>query len=76
MLSFYQIVKELWIISYTQFRGFYTNDVYYTDTDSLYVESKHWDKLKEKNLIGKNRGQGKNDYKDGDIWYGLFLAPK
>ena len=23
--------------------GFYTNDVYYTDTDSLYIESKHWD---------------------------------
>ena len=25
--------------------GFYTNDVYYTDTDSLYIENKHWDKL-------------------------------
>ena len=24
--------------------GFYTNDVYYTDTDSLYIENKHWDK--------------------------------
>ena len=23
--------------------GFYTNDVYYTDTDSLYIENKHWD---------------------------------
>ena len=21
--------------------GFYTNDVYYTDTDSLYIENKH-----------------------------------
>ena len=21
--------------------GFYTNDVFYTDTDSLYIESKH-----------------------------------
>ena len=28
--------------------GFYSNDVYYTDTDSLYFENKHWDKLKEK----------------------------
>ena len=56
--------------------GFYTNDVYYTDTDSLYIESKHWDKLKEKHLVGKERGQGKNDYKDGGIFYGLFLAPK
>ena len=25
------------------FIGFYTNDVYYTDTDSLYIENKHWD---------------------------------
>ena len=25
--------------------GFYTNDVYYTDTDAIYIESKHWDKL-------------------------------
>ena len=25
--------------------GFYTNDVYYTDSDSFYIESKHWDKL-------------------------------
>ena len=25
--------------------GFYTNDVYYTDTDSLNIENKHWDKL-------------------------------
>ena len=24
--------------------GFHTNDVYYTDTDSLYVENKQWDK--------------------------------
>ena len=23
------------------FNGFYTNDVYYTDTDSLYIENKH-----------------------------------
>ena len=29
--------------------GFYSNDVYYTDTDSLYIENNHWDKLKEKN---------------------------
>ena len=24
--------------------GFYANDVYNTDTDSLYIESKHWEK--------------------------------
>ena len=56
--------------------GFYTNDVYYTDTDSLYIENKHWEKLDKAGLVGKNRGQGKNDYGDGGIWYGLFLAPK
>ena len=56
--------------------GFYTNDVYYTDMDSLYIENKHWDKLNEAGLVGKNQLQGKNDYKDGGIFYGLFLAPK
>ena len=27
--------------------GFHTNDVFYTDTDSLYIEKKHWDNLDE-----------------------------
>ena len=56
--------------------GFYTNDVYYTDTDSLYIENKHWDKLGKAGLVGKNLLQGKNDYKEGGIFYGLFLAPE
>ena len=57
--------------------GFYTNDVYYTDTDSLYIESKHWDKLNEAGSVGRNLLQGKNDYgPDSGIFYGLFLAPK
>ena len=56
--------------------GFYTNDVYYTDTDSLYIENKHWDKLDETGLVGRGLLQGKNDYKDGGIFYGLYLAPK
>ena len=43
--------------------GFYTNDVYYTDTDSLYIENKHWDKLDKAGLVGKILLQGKNDYK-------------
>ena len=55
---------------------FYTNDVYYKDTDSLKIENKHWDKLEKAGLVGKNLLQGKNDYKDGGIFYGLFLAPK
>ena len=56
--------------------GFYTNDVFYTDTDSLYIENKHWDKLKNLQLVGKNLLQGKNDYGGGGILYALFLAPK
>ena len=56
--------------------GFYTNDVYYTDTDIFYIENKHWDKLESVGLVGKNLLQGKNDYKDGGIFYALFLAPK
>ena len=56
--------------------GFYTNDVYYTDCDSLYIENKHWDKLKNLGLVGKDLLQGKNDYKHGGIIYALFLAPK
>ena len=56
--------------------GFYTNDVYYTDTGSLYIESTHWKKLDKAGLVGKNLLQGKNDYKDGSVWYGLFLSPK
>ena len=56
--------------------GFYTNDVYYTDTEAIYIESKHWNKLEKAGLVGKGLLQGKNDYKDGGIFYGLFLAPK
>ena len=56
--------------------GFYTNDVYYTDTDSLYIENKHRDILDEAGLVGKNLLQGRNDYKDGGICYDLYLAPK
>ena len=43
--------------------GFYPNDVYYTDTDTLYIEKKHWDKLDEAGLVLKGLLQGKNDFK-------------
>ena len=56
--------------------GFYTKDVYYTDTDSLYTENKHWEKLDKAGLVGKNILQRKNDFKDGGMFYGMFLAPK
>ena len=38
--------------------GFYRNDVYYTDTNSLYIENKHWDKLDKAGLVGKRLLQG------------------
>ena len=47
--------------------GFYTNDLYYTDTDSLHIENEHWDKLDKAEFVGKKLLQGKNDYKDGGI---------
>ena len=56
--------------------GFCTKDVYYTDTDSLYFKNKHWDKLDKARLFGKNLLQGKNEDKDGGIWFGFFLALK
>ena len=33
--------------------GFSTNDVSYTDTDSLHIESEHWDKLDKTGLMVK-----------------------
>ena len=52
--------------------GFYTNDLYYEDTDIMYIENKHWDKLDKTGLAGKNILQGKNVYKNGGIFYGVF----
>ena len=48
--------------------GFHLNDVYCTDTDSLFIENKHWDKLDKAGLVGKNLLQGKNDYNDGGFF--------
>ena len=46
------------------FNGFFRNDVYYGDTDSLYIENKHLEKLDKAGLVDENLLQGKNDYKD------------
>ena len=54
--------------------GFYTNDNYYTDTDSLYIENKHWNNFDNAGLCGKEPLQGKNDFKDGGIFHGLFCS--
>ena len=42
----------------------------------MYIEKKYCDVLDKANLVGKDLCQGKNDYKTGGIFYGLFLAPK
>ena len=55
---------------------FYENNIFYKVTDSLCIEKKYWDVLDKANLVGDNLCQGKNDYKTGGIFYGLFLAPK
>ena len=34
--------------------GFYTKNVYYTDTDSLYIAKKYWDVLDKAGLVGDN----------------------
>ena len=59
-----------------EINGFYNNSIYYGDTDSLYIEKKFWDLLDKANLVGEELCQGKNDYKTGGIFYGLFLASK
>ena len=42
----------------------------------MYIERKYWDLLDKAKLVGEELCQGKNDYKSGGIFYGLFLAPK
>ena len=59
-----------------EINGFYNNSIYYGDTDSLYVEKKYWGVLDKANLFGDGLCQGKNDYKTGGIFYGLFFAAK
>ncbi|ESO89867.1 hypothetical protein LOTGIDRAFT_164555 [Lottia gigantea] len=57
--------------------GFYKPEIYYTDTDSLYISSRNWDKLNRAGLVCENEYcKGKNDYGDGGIIFGLYLAPK
>ena len=52
-----------------EINGFYSNNIYYTDTDSLYIEKKYWDVLDKANLVGDRLCQGKNDYKTVGIFY-------
>ena len=68
--------KRIMKISIQAIVGIFTTDVSYTDTDSSHNKNKHWEKLQKAGLVGKNLLQVKNDYRDGGVFYGLFLAPK
>ena len=37
----------------SEINGFYSNSIYYGDTDSLYIEKKYWDVLDNTNLLEK-----------------------
>ena len=56
--------------------GFTGKVVYYMDTDSLYITSTAYAKLRAAGNIGSAMGQCKNDYGDGGIVFGLFIANK
>ena len=58
-----------------EINGIYKNSIYHGDTDSLYVEKKYWDVLDKANSV-EELCQGKDDYKTGGFFYGLYLAPQ
>ena len=59
-----------------QINGFFKNNIFYPDTDSLYKKRIYWDVLDKANLVGGSLYQGKNDLQSGSLFYGLYLAPK
>ena len=68
--------KRLMNNVFREIDGFYSNCIYYGDTDSGYIHKKHWSTLVEKGFVGKSLGLGKNDYGNSGIFYAWFLAPK
>ena len=68
--------KRLMNNVFREIDGFYSNNIYYGDTDSGYIHKKHWSTLVEKGFVGKSLGLGKNDYGNSGIFYAWFLAPK
>ena len=56
--------------------GFYSNKVYYQDTDSLYMHMDQYQKLKDAGYVGNKLRQRKNDYGDGGIFNGLCHVVK
>ena len=56
--------------------GLKSKMLFYTDTDSLYIEKKQWDVLDKAELFRENINQCKNHSKKGGIFHGLFFALK
>ena len=56
--------------------GFKEPKIYYTDTDSIYIHKSNWDLLDNAGYVGDTLMKGKNDYGNGGIIYGLYIAPK
>ena len=55
--------------------GFYKNSIYYTDTDSLYIDENDWSDLVDNGFVGKSLGLGKKDYGNSGTFLAWFLAP-
>ena len=55
-----------------EINGFYSNNIYYGDTDSIYTQKKYWDVLDKAKLVGEELCQGKNDYETRVIFFGFF----
>ena len=68
--------KRLMNDVFREIDGFYSNNIYYGDTDSGYNHKKYWSILVEKGFVGKSFGLGKNDYGTSGIFYAWFLAPE
>ena len=57
--------------------GFYRKNIYYTDTDSIYIHKNDFNILKRDGFIEDTLGKSKNDYgENGGIIKALFIAPK
>ena len=55
---------------------FFSDKIYYGDTDSAYVHKNHWSTSADNGLAGKSLGLGENDDSNAGIFYAWFLVPK
>ncbi len=56
--------------------GFKQFKVWYTDTDSLYIDEDSYYKLMSMGFVGESLGQGKNDNGQSKIVKAYFVGPK